>query len=279
MSFSLPPPVVAGTRASTSEPKITRSMLSRAACSSAAAASAVASSSSAFALPSSPRGTFAACPAFPRSAAEQRCAVWMTMRRTRSEGSSRRTGGGARARASRGGGVGGASRDRSARRTAVVPRAAGDSGGGGGGEDKGSESIMAKASALLDKVGLSLGPIGMTLGLGGGGSAKKPSGETAIDQSQTRDADASLMGKADALLDNAGLSLGPIGMTLGASATPAAAAAAIGDDGGGNKSIAPLSTAAWKKQNLNPDGTVNPTTCRPTPYTLTPRAETLYPES
>jgi ferredoxin len=71
------------------------------------------------------------------------------------------------------------------------------------------------------------------------------------------------------MMDDAGVSLGPIGMTLGGgdanSGVAAKAAAQSSSSGatsssaklGSNKSIASLSTEEWRKKFVNPDGTVD----------------------
>lgn len=148
---------------------------------------------------------------------------------------------------------------RQRRSSAVVARAERGSGGGGGGDDM-QTNIMSKANELLEKVGLSLGPIGMTLGAG---SAKKNTNSDDDDTITEKDkaGGVSLLGKADELLENAGLSLGPIGMTLGESApssfsspSSSSAAAAAAE---GNSSIAPMTTEEWRRQFVNDDGTVD----------------------
>jgi ferredoxin len=124
-------------------------------------------------------------------------------------------------------------------------------------QGKGNETktIMRGAEELLEKVGLSLGPIGMTLGE----SKKSESTEGAEPEEDAGyDDDGTLMAKADALMEKTGLSLGPIGMTLGES--KGSADGSIEDDSGSDeapKSIAPLTTAEWREQFLNADGTVD----------------------
>ena len=127
-----------------------------------------------------------------------------------------------------------------------------DNSQGNGNETK---TIMRGAEELLEKVGLSLGPIGMTLGE----SKKSESTEGAEpDEDAGYDDDDTLMAKADALMEKTGLSLGPIGMTLGES--KGSADGSIEDDSGSDeapKSIAPLTTAEWREKFLNADGTVD----------------------
>ena len=138
-------------------------------------------------------------------------------------------------------------------RVSVTTRASQSDKTGGDGE-----SLMSKANALFENVGLSLGPIGMTLGAGEG-KASKPK--------KNDDAEDSLITKAGRLADSAGVSLGPIGMTLGggddkgssetgSTGRDTGATGTTGDEQG-NKSIASLTTSEWKKKNLNPDGTVD----------------------
>jgi hypothetical protein len=127
-------------------------------------------------------------------------------------------------------------------------------------EDGEGKSLMARADELLEKVGLSLGPIGMTLGAG---STKKESNDKSDDKKKDNDGaseSASLMERADEVLENAGLSLGPIGMTLGAgasSSSSSSAASADVEDGEGNKSIAPVTTEEWKAKFVNERGAVD----------------------
>ena len=124
-----------------------------------------------------------------------------------------------------------------------------------GGETK--TSIMGKVDELLDKAGLSLGPIGMTLGE----SEKKRTASGDDDEAAASEKkEASLMGKADELLEKSGLSLGPIGMTLGESVSSASSSAAVNPGTSAthaNKSIAPLTTEEWRAKYVNPDGTVD----------------------
>ena len=69
----------------------------------------------------------------------------------------------------------------------------------------------------------------------------------------------SLMRKADELLEKVGLSLGPIGMTLGESSPSSSAADRSGDAPADapRKSIANMTTAEWREKFVNPDGTVD----------------------
>lgn len=134
-----------------------------------------------------------------------------------------------------------------ARAPAVATRASSDEDGGAGAKT----SLMGKADELLEKVGLSLGPIGMTLG-----ESKSPSSSSSADDDAD---DASLMGKAGELMDKAGVSLGPIGMTLGESSPSSSAADRSGDAPADapRKSIANMTTAEWRAKFVNPDGTVD----------------------
>jgi ferredoxin len=122
---------------------------------------------------------------------------------------------------------------------------------------------MSKAEGLLEKVGLSLGPIGMTLGES---KAKlEASVDDDFDDDDVENDENDVVAKGGEMLDNAGLSLGPIGMTLGgAKAKAKAKAAGVGPDASAGtgasakpKSIAPLTTAEWRAKNVNPDGTVD----------------------
>ena len=134
-----------------------------------------------------------------------------------------------------------------ARAPAVATRASSDEDGGAGAKT----SLMGKADELLEKVGLSLGPIGMTLG-----ESKSPSSASSAEDVAD---DASLMGKAGELMDKAGVSLGPIGMTLGES-SPSSSAADPSADAPADappKSIANMTTEEWREKFVNPDGTVD----------------------
>ena len=147
-------------------------------------------------------------------------------------------------------------------RSRVVTRAASEDESGGGAKT----SLMSKADALLEKVGLSLGPIGMTLGESKSPGSASPDAEPSSETESTGD---SLVNKAGKMMDDAGVSLGPIGMTLGGgdanSGVAAKAAAQSSSSGatsssaklGSNKSIASLSTEEWRKKFVNPDGTVD----------------------
>ena len=133
-----------------------------------------------------------------------------------------------------------------ARAPAVATRASSDEDGGAGAKT----SLMGKADELLEKVGLSLGPIGMTLG-----ESKSPSSASSAEDVAD---DASLMGKAGELMDKAGVSLGPIGMTLGES--PSSSAADPSADAPADapcQSIANMTTEEWREKFVNPDGTVD----------------------
>lgn len=134
-----------------------------------------------------------------------------------------------------------------ARAPAVATRASSDEDGGAGAKT----SLMGKADELLEKVGLSLGPIGMTLG-----ESKSPSSASSAEDVAD---DASLMGKAGELMDKAGVSLGPIGMTLGES-SPSSSAADPSADAPADapcQSIANMTTEEWREKFVNPDGTVD----------------------
>ena len=134
-----------------------------------------------------------------------------------------------------------------ARAPAVATRASSDEDGGAGAKT----SLMGKADELLEKVGLSLGPIGMTLG-----ESKSPSSASSAEDVAD---DASLMGKAGELMDKAGVSLGPIGMTLGES-SPSSSAADRSADAPADapcQSIANMTTEEWREKFVNPDGTVD----------------------
>jgi ferredoxin len=114
---------------------------------------------------------------------------------------------------------------------------------------------MSKADALLEKLGLSLGPIGMTLG-----ESKKPTGADVAEEFP--DQSESLLNKAGKLMDDAGVSLGPIGMTLGAGEGGSkglnSTSKSEGDiTKGENKSIAGISTEEWRRKYVNRDGTVD----------------------
>ena len=138
----------------------------------------------------------------------------------------------------------------------VAPRAASPSdddgrsaaaGGGGGAKT----SIMSKADELLEKVGLSLGPIGMTLG-----ESKR------ADDGDDPSAAVSAAGKAAEMMDKAGVSLGPIGMTLGESKPSGAGDPSSGDAAAASaadrpSSIASMTTAEWRAKYVNADGTVD----------------------
>jgi ferredoxin len=124
---------------------------------------------------------------------------------------------------------------------------------------------MSKADALLEKVGLSLGPIGMTLGESKSPGSASPDAEPSSETESTGD---SLVNKAGKMMDDAGVSLGPIGMTLGggdansgvaakAAAQSSSSGATSSSERGSNKSIASLSTEEWRKKFVNPDGTVD----------------------
>ena len=134
-----------------------------------------------------------------------------------------------------------------ARAPAAATRASSDEDGGAGAKT----SLMGKADELLEKVGLSLGPIGMTLG-----ESKSPSSASSAEDVAD---DASLMGKAGELMDKAGVSLGPIGMTLGES-SPSSSAADPSADAPADapcQSIANMTTEEWREKFVNPDGTVD----------------------
>jgi len=145
-------------------------------------------------------------------------------------------------------------------RARVVTRAASEDGSNEGAKT----SLMSKADALLEKVGLSLGPIGMTLG------ESKPPGTEPEASSDTDSSDASLVTRAGKMMDDAGVSLGPIGMTLGGGdapsgietkATDAENSSSSGEKRssvrGSNASIAPTTTREWRDKFVNPDGTVD----------------------
>ena len=87
--------------------------------------------------------------------------------------------------------------------------------------EKGSEvkTIMRGAEEILEKVGLSLGPIGMTLGESKKQEPAADGSGDAEEQTESYNDEDTLMAKADALMEKTGLSLGPIGMTLGESKT------------------------------------------------------------
>ena len=143
-------------------------------------------------------------------------------------------------------------------RACVVTRAASEDESGEGAKT----SLMSKADALLEKVGLSLGPIGMTLG------ESKPPGTAAaspenLENETDSSANESLVNKAGKMMDDAGVSLGPIGMTLGggdASATstrPGETSASSFVRGSDAASIASMSTKEWRETYVNEDGTVD----------------------
>lgn len=125
--------------------------------------------------------------------------------------------------------------------------------------EKGSEvkTIMRGAEEILEKVGLSLGPIGMTLGESKKQEPAADGSGDAEEQTESYNDEDTLMAKADALMEKTGLSLGPIGMTLGESKTGSGPAGATSEEKGERKSIAPLTTAEWKEKHVNPDGTVD----------------------
>ena len=149
-------------------------------------------------------------------------------------------------------------------RSRVVTRAASEDESGGGAKT----SLMSKADALLEKVGLSLGPIGMTLGESKppGTAAASPEASEKADEFETdSSANESLVNKAGKMMDDAGVSLGPIGMTLGggdasasvvASSSPGETSASFvrGSDAA---SIASMSTKEWRETYVNEDGTVD----------------------
>ena len=143
-------------------------------------------------------------------------------------------------------------------RARVVTRAASEEESGDGAKT----SLMSKADALLEKVGLSLGPIGMTLG------ESKPPGTEPEEASETDSSGETLMNQAGKMMDDAGVSLGPIGMTLGGGDMPSSTATKADSERssssseksfvrGSNASIAPLSTREWREKFVNPDGTVD----------------------
>ena len=134
-----------------------------------------------------------------------------------------------------------------ARAPAVATRASSDEDGGAGAKT----SLMGKADELLEKVGLSLGPIGMTLG-----ESKSPSSASSAEDVAD---DASLMGKAGELMDKAGVSLGPIGMTLGES-SPSSSAADPSADAPADapcQSIANMTTEEWARSLSIPTADVD----------------------
>lgn len=135
-------------------------------------------------------------------------------------------------------------------RVSVVTKASDDDSSDGGAK----VSLMNKADALLEKVGLSLGPIGMILG-----ESKMQSSGEENDGENEKDND-SMINKAGKLMDDAGVSLGPIGMTLGGgegAKSNATGEKTSSDDSSTNKSIANLTTDEWKKKYINQDGTVD----------------------
>jgi len=150
-------------------------------------------------------------------------------------------------------------------RACVVTRAASEDESGEGAKT----SLMSKADALLEKVGLSLGPIGMTLGESKppGTAAASPEAEKADEFETDSSANESLVNKAGKMMDDAGVSLGPIGMTLGggdASKPSTAAKAATTNETGASfvrgsdaASIASMSTKEWRETYVNEDGTVD----------------------
>ena len=155
-------------------------------------------------------------------------------------------------------------------RACVVTRAASEDESGEGAKT----SLMSKADALLEKVGLSLGPIGMTLGESKppGTAAASPEAEKADEFETDSSANESLVNKAGKMMDDAGVSLGPIGMTLGggdASKPSTAAKAAASSSSPGETSassfvrgsdaasIASMSTKEWRETYVNEDGTVD----------------------
>ena len=86
---------------------------------------------------------------------------------------------------------------------------------------------------------------GRSAAAGGGGGAKT-----------------SIMSKADELLEKVGLSLGPIGMTLGESKPSGAGDPSSGDAAAASaadrpSSIASMTTAEWRAKYVNADGTVD----------------------
>jgi hypothetical protein len=149
------------------------------------------------------------------------------------------------------------------RRGARAPRAAAS-------HDGDADKQPAPARPLLDRLGLSLGPIGMTLG--GAAASEGPSGAEAAASSAPPHSDgASSVGSR--LAEAAGVSLGPIALSLGESArvtrplgggdaeeeTAAAAAAAEA------VRLNSLSSEEWRRTFVRPGARVR--ACAPLPRT------------
>jgi len=83
------------------------------------------------------------------------------------------------------------------------------------GEDSGAgKSLMARADQLLEKLGISLGPIGMSLGASKDSESKDGAEARGAGGATESETNKSLLGKADEVFEKAGLSLGPIGRAL-----------------------------------------------------------------
>ena len=123
--------------------------------------------------------------------------------------------------------------------------------------DDGEENVMTTMEKLAESIGVSLGPIGMTLQQGEKKSEKKTRER---DGEESRNA----MSKVEKLAESIGVSLGPIGMTLqqGAASKATKSSGKKDDDDEEEeserpKSIANMSTAEWREKFVKKDGTVD----------------------
>lgn len=122
------------------------------------------------------------------------------------------------------------------------------------GEERGEDerNIMSRAEKLAESLGISLGPIGMTL--------QQENASKAMEAKRGGARESNVMSRVEKLAESVGVSLGPIGMTLQQGDASKATKNRDDDrsaDEDRPKSIANMTTAEWREKFVRKDGTVD----------------------